>query len=271
VFVNRVASAPPPAALSAEALAGTGVRVTWIRSLSPLSPRDFVARAAPGDDEPCCIVPHALLGNVDLAGAFALARETGADVKVWCRGACLDVSVPGDRERPLRAIAAPGWLTTIRDEKTAHALVEATLAGRVRGIEVRGTPTSPGVFRARGSGVAQSAVVTGPCYLGPDSYVAAGAQVGPGAVLDAGAVVERGAEVSHARVAANVVVGQGVRVTGGCVHAGRIELHDGPVLSLDDDLLVGRRGGASVLASFAGMAQAAFSGPASLFRTLLSS
>jgi hypothetical protein len=63
--------------------------------------------------------------------------------------------------------------------------------------------------------------------------------VGPGAVLDAGAVVERGAQVVHARVAADVVVGQGIQVVRSVALPGRIVRHGGRVVPLEDELLLG--------------------------------
>jgi NDP-sugar pyrophosphorylase family protein len=239
--VNRVPTTPLPRCLSPAALAATGVSVTWIPSAAPLSASELVARVVP-KGLAHCIVPHARLGNIDLRDGLVRARESGNRIRVWCRGSSIEIwpsqTPPGDPQE----VEAKGWLFDVSDERTAHALVETVLSGIAKGLVVRGSQVAPGIYRGHGSVVESGAELTAPCYIGAEAYVGRGARLGPGAVLDSGAVVEEGAEVIHARVASNVVVGQGLRIERACATGGRIELHGGRVLTLDDDLLIGDRG-----------------------------
>jgi hypothetical protein len=230
-----------PPSLAPDVLAGTGVQVTWIPSPEPLTLAELARRVVPYTV--ACIVPHAYLGNLDLAAGISLSRAAEAPVRVFARGRAVDIANFSGKGRAAQTVETVGWLAELVDERFAHALVEAILAGQLKGVEVRGTAERPGVFRAHGAFVSPRASVIAPCYFGPDCYVGPEARVGPGAVIGEGAIVERGAKVIHARVGPNMIVGQGVCIERSSVLEGRVERHgDGRAVALDDPLLIGRAG-----------------------------
>ncbi|HEY2517450.1 MAG TPA: hypothetical protein VGI39_41540 [Polyangiaceae bacterium] len=262
VVANRVASSPLPRSLHAEALAATGVKVVWIPSSGPLTALQLAQRAALADTA-VLIVPHGVVGNIELRAT--LAQAAAGEEPVQIEGTPFEVRRPSDA-RSARAVAAPaGWWRTVEGEGAAHALSEQVLAGHVKGIEVRGSEISPGVWACRGAVVQTGAVVEAPAYLGPGVFVAGGAQVGPGAVLGESVVVERGARVAHARVENGLVVGQGVVIEGALLsEGGNVEPHVGDAVALDDELLVGHRRSRRLLARAAAVAACAAVAPVAL-------
>lgn len=263
VIVNRVVDASSSSSAVTAEVAATGAAVTWIPSAAPLDHAELARRA--GVDGVVVVIPHARLGDADLGGAIALATETGDDVRVHAAGLDVDVVHLGRSATSRRVLESGGWMRDVADEATCQALNEAILLGQVHGVVVRGTQVRDGIWKARGAVVIDGAQLTPPCFLGRDSFVAEGAIVGPGAVLDERAVVERDGRVAHARVAAAVVVGQGIALSHALASDGKVHKHRGGEIDFDDPLLVGQRATPALAPRLgAAIAVAALSVPAAL-------
>jgi hypothetical protein len=241
VTVNRVASEPLPPAMGVIELSQTGVHVTWIPSARPLELPELAARVGPVN-APALVLPHACLGDLDLRAAVTLARDCREDVAVVCDDQAVSVRHLDKGPRPQRTIDGEGWLLQVLGEATAQNLVEQVLLGVRKGIVIRGTEVSPGIWRARGALAVEAAVLQPPCYLGENAFISERAVVGPGAVVGECAIIESAARVVHARVAPHVVVGQGVVVQHACAMPGRIVRHAGRDVDIDDPLLLGVQG-----------------------------
>ncbi|MEI7894356.1 MAG: hypothetical protein WCI05_14775 [Myxococcales bacterium] len=241
VVINRVSDSPLPPSLGPQPLAATGVAVTWIPSSEPLSFSALARRVRPSGDV-VLVLPHAVLGDLVFSPFLEQARQDKGDVLLVRNDVRVQLRHLPSNGTAARIELTEGWLLEVASEAVAHTLVESLLSGECRGVDVRGTSLAPGIWRARGALVVEGATVIAPCFLGLHTLVAEGATVGPGAVLDAGAVVEPNAVVCHARVAENVVVGQGIRLERACALPGRIVRHSGRVTAIDDPLLLGMRG-----------------------------
>ncbi len=236
VVINRIASDRLPAEIWTEPLQATGVQVVLIPTMQPLSPRELALRAGMSH-EPMVVVPHAVLGNLDLSEVVLRLKQCGGMAEVSAEtGAVVlrDEQGAGATHR----IYPKGWLRRLDSELAVHQLTERILSHQVEGIEVRGTEVRPGLWVARGARISDRARYTGPVYLGADCVVQANAEVGPGAVVGTASVVESGASVKHARVDSGVVVGRDVRVEHAWVGRGTIEPHQGQQVDIEDPLVI---------------------------------
>jgi hypothetical protein len=263
VIVNRVGrgASLDAASLSEEAL---GMQVVWIPSADPLDGPEL-ARRVGARAGIVALVRHALLGDVDLRPFADHAARIGVNVTVQVGPLGVDLIHPGGPSRETTTIDGSGWMRIVRSEGDAQDLTEDLLMGRARGVEIRGSEVSKGVWTSRGAVVAEGARLVAPCYLGRDSFVAGGATAGPGAVLGERAVVEQGAVVTHARIEDGVFVGQGLVVSRSRAVNGRLVRHDGVEIDMADPLLVGSSPDLSIGARLAAaLTKAALAVPASV-------
>jgi hypothetical protein len=150
--------------------------------------------------------------------------------------------------RPQQVSEADGWGTRIDSIELAQTVGCAALAGTVSGLMIHASQAAhtPQIWLARGAHVETGAKLEPPVYLGANALVLAGAHVGPCAIIGDGTVVEQGAVVSHGSVAANTIVGEGVRIRYAYAdQLGVVEFSDEKRISIVDDLVLAPRRAAS--------------------------
>ncbi len=95
---------------------------------------------------------------------------------------------------PVFGYVMQGYWCDIGDIRAYLAAHADALEGRIR---LEGLVPEARVTLMPGAAVDRSAVLEGPCLIGPDARVLAGAYVGPGSVLGSGCVVGEGASVKR--------------------------------------------------------------------------
>jgi lipopolysaccharide/colanic/teichoic acid biosynthesis glycosyltransferase len=150
-------------------------------------------------------VPGSLLRRIP-------ARTTKASLSGWLRshGASLGDSEGRDAHPLLDARTARDFL------RSTHRALD----GQRPDLLTVGQQRNGCAQVAWNARIHPDATITGPVFLGENSWVGPGAQVGPFAVIGSGAMVDRGAQVVKAVVEPDSYVGEGLRLESAAVRKG---------------------------------------------------
>lgn len=191
--------------------------------------------------------------DVDLGNLVRFHLENNqAFTQVQAKDGMLDlavVSAAALRDASARELKLPlaqrqrfsyrGYVNRLASLQDFYSLVEDGLYGRC-GLSPIGAEVRDRVWQGADAEVDESAVVTGPAFVGADSRVAACCKVAPGCALERGCEVDCGTTIAQCWVAANTYLGVALDVRR-CLVRDRTLFHLDRNVEVDisDDRLVG--------------------------------